>query len=213
VDLCAGEHGTSVHLAQDLGAKVTTYEVSDAATAVARQKIADAGLQDRIQMNPVSVSRMNLAEGSAQAMVGNNADGVHYVADRGCLFERIHDGLAPGGAFVNNAYIPGSKPEHMSDEAWAELKQGFTEFMGWQGVNPEQINTEGYAEQLAQAGFREDHIEIIDLGGLYHAVHEAVMNNMRARGAEDGWLKDWLQRSEQSGKHMGAIIRATKSAE
>lgn len=211
VDLCAGEHGTSIHLAKAHGAKVTTYEVSDAATAVARNKIAKEGLQGRIDLNATSVSRMNLPDDSVQAVLGNNADGVHYVADRQCLFERVHDALAPGQSYVNNAYIPGSKPEAMSDEAWRTLKDGFTQSMGWQGVRPEELNTEGYAAQLEQAGFRPENIEVIDLGPLYHAVHEAVMKNMEARGNKDGWLADWLALSDASQKHMGAIIRATKS--
>lgn len=211
VDLCAGEHGTSIHLAKNLGAQVSTYEVSDAATAVGRQKIAQQALQGRIDVHPVSISRMNVKQDSVQAMVGNNADGVHYVADRDALFQRMHDGLAPGGAAVLNAYIPGSKPDGVSDADWSQIKQGFTENMGWQGVNPKDISSEGYRDQLVQAGFRPEDVEIIDLGPLYHRFHERVMDSMAARDSRDGWLADWLQRSEQSGQHMGAIVRARKS--
>ncbi len=210
VDLCAGEHGTSIHLAKQHGAKMVTYEVSDAATAVGRNKVVQSGMQKQVEIRPGSISKLNLGNESVQGIIGNNADGVHYVEDRQNFFDRCHDSLQSGRSLVMNAYIPGNKPGNMSQGAWKELKQGFTDCMGWQGVHPQGINSEDYADQLERSGFKKENVQVIDLGDLYHTWHQAVQKSQKSRKADDPWLSDWMQRSEASKHSLGAIVVAQK---
>lgn len=217
LDLCSGEGGVARYFAEAHGADVTTYEVSDAATAVAQRKAQQSGYADRLDIRGQSISKIDAAPGSVNAVTGTDADGIHYVEDRQVVFERAFDALADGGAFVFKAYVPGERPEGIDEAKWQDIKQGFDASMGWGGedksqdVRPTGINAENYVEQLVQAGFKREDIEIFDLNKLYTSWQTEVGNNQKARGHDDAWAKDWMDLSQQSGR-MGFVIRAKKQS-
>ncbi len=216
LDLCSGEGGVPRYFAQQHGADVTCYEVSDAASAVAQRKLAESGLDDHVRIVNQSISRIDVEPGSLDAITGTDADGIHYVEERQAVFDRAYDGLKDGGAFVFKAYVPSTRPDGVSEADWKKLTDDFDAGMGWAGedasmdVRPTGINAEGYVEQLVAAGFDRDAIEVIDLNPMYTAWQTAVGENQAARGHDDGWLKGWLETNQASNGSLGFVIRAKK---
>ncbi len=217
LDLCSGEGGVARYFAEAHGAHVTSYEVSDAATAVAQRKAQQSGLGGQLDIRGQSISKIDATPGSVNAVTGADADGIHYVEDRQVVFDRAFDALADGGAFVFKAYVPGERPEGLDKDKWTDLKKGFDESMGWGGeeksqdVRPTGINADNYVEQLVDAGFKREDIEVFDLNKLYTSWQTEVGRNQQARGHDDAWAKSWMDLSQQSGR-MGFVVRAKKQS-
>ena len=77
LDLCAGEGGGATYMAQEHGAKVVGYELAQTAVDQADKKVQARGLAGQVEIRAESISRI-------QAV----------------LFDRVHDALKDGGAFV-----------------------------------------------------------------------------------------------------------------
>jgi ubiquinone/menaquinone biosynthesis C-methylase UbiE len=95
---------------QQCGLRITAIDLSEEMLKIGRQNIADAGLQDFIQLECVNASALPFSPGAFASVVSNSI--IHHIPEpAGCFAEMVRV-LAPGGRlFVRDLLRPDSAKE------------------------------------------------------------------------------------------------------
>ncbi len=104
VDIGSGVGGIMVSLVRDYcAAKVIGFDVQELACERARQLVADAGLQERIDIRLAEPGPLPLADTSQDIVFSK--DSIMYIADKEALADDAFRLLRPGGWFVASDWL------------------------------------------------------------------------------------------------------------
>lgn len=104
VDIGCGSGGITVSLARDYGAaKVIGLDVEEPVCALSRNRAAEAGLADRIEILQVEPGPMPLADGSVDIVFSK--DSIVHIPDKETLAKDAFRVLKPGGMLVVSDWL------------------------------------------------------------------------------------------------------------
>ena len=109
LDLGCGIGGASLVLAGELGAaRVHGIDIEPASLKQAAGLIADAGLSERVTLEPVAPGPLPLPDAAFDVVF--TKDVICHVPDKPALFAEVHRVLRPGGVFASGDWIRGDGP-------------------------------------------------------------------------------------------------------
>ena len=172
LDIGSGFGGPARYLADRSGCQVTAVELQPDLDAAASELTRRCGLADRVEHVCGDIHAVALAPGAFGAAISYLA--LYHIPDRGAVYARLHDALAPGGRiYVEDLYarrpMTGAQSEIMRDALFANTV----------------TDRDGYVGELEAAGFSEiafeDHS---DRWGGFCAERLAGFRAVRERKAE-----------------------------
>lgn len=123
--------------------QVTGIDISDKLLAIARNRMAERGL-DNIEFLQTSVFHKSMQAGDFDVVMAFFV--LHFFKDIDAVFKRVHELLKPGGIFVSETACLGHKNK---------LIRGILRFLGQIGLLPEinQLTNQQLEQSLQKAGF------------------------------------------------------------
>ncbi|MCB9433235.1 MAG: methyltransferase domain-containing protein [Ardenticatenaceae bacterium] len=104
LDIGCGSGGITLSLARDYGAgRVIGIDVEEPVCATARQRVADAGLADRVEIRQVAPGSIPLPDGLLDIVFSK--DSIVHIPDKESLAQDAFRLLAPGGWFVASDWL------------------------------------------------------------------------------------------------------------
>jgi SAM-dependent methyltransferase len=160
LDIGCGLGAIDVLLAREHGAgKVTGIDLEPDLVAKARERVARAGLAERIEL--LQVTPGSLPFDAASFDVVFSKDSIVHIPDKPALFAEIHRVLVPGGRFIAGDWLRGGEGPYSSE---------MLEWFRLEGVTYNLTSAEASAAALGSAGFRD--IEIRDRNAWYLGLAE-----------------------------------------
>lgn len=116
LDIGCGSGGITLSLARDYGAAhVIGIDVEEPVCAAARQRVAAAGLSDRVEIRQVAPGPIPLADGSLDIIFSK--DSIVHIPDKESLAQDAFRLLTPGGWFVASDWLIAHDGEPSPDMA------------------------------------------------------------------------------------------------
>lgn len=209
VDIGSGLGGVDMHLARAHGARVIGMEIEAPLVALGRQRVAEAGLLERVDLRHCEPGSLALEDSSVDVVFSK--DSLIHVADKAATFRDYHRVLKPGGWLAMSDWMRGEQPYSKDMEYWFEL-EGLTYHM-----RPLPF----YGEALADAGFTE--IALTDTSDSYRALCDREYLQMKGPlrermgellGAEqrDHFIENWRAMTVvlHNGELRTGLVRARK---
>lgn len=153
VDVGSGLGGVDMHLAGAHGARVIGMEIEAPLVELGRERVAAAGLADRVDLRHCEPGPLALDDASVDVVFSK--DSLIHVADKATTFRDYCRVLKPGGWLAMSDWMRGDQPYSKDMEYWFEL-EGLTYHM-----RPLAF----YGEALADAGFTD--IALTDTSDSY----------------------------------------------
>ena len=174
LDIGCGLGGVDVILARDHGAHVVGVDVESELVRRATERVAGAGLADRIEILHVHPGPLPFADGSFDGVFSK--DSWIHVEDKRGLFSEVHRVLRPGGALLAGDWMRGPEPfsEHMEY------------FFVLEGLTYHMETLEQAGRLLESTGFTA--IELEDITATYRSQAHAEYEQM---------CGSWLPRMQQ----------------
>ena len=138
LDVGSGIGGAAFHLARAYGAKVTGIDLAEEMDAIARERVAQLGLADSVNIILGDVLETSFPE---PFDIVWSRDAFMHIPDKARLFSRLYSLMAPGGRLVITDYARGKTPASPEFERYIEKT-------GYSVIEPQQ-----YGEVLKGAGF------------------------------------------------------------
>ena len=101
LDVGGGQAGTAIWLCQTYGVKVVVVDIVKAMIDKGRERVAEAGLEDRIELYQTDLLEFDPGERFDQIVAVESA--LHF-RDQRRLFRYCHDRLVPGGSLAFSTY-------------------------------------------------------------------------------------------------------------
>ncbi len=167
VDIGSGLAGVDMHLARKHGARVIGMEIEAPLVALAKAKVATAGLSERVDLRHCAPGPLVLDEGSLDVVFSK--DSLIHVADKGAAFRDYFRVLRPGGLLTMSDWMRGPKPGPYSEDMayWFEME----------GLSYHMQPLDFYAGALEAAGFTG--IDVVDTSDDYRTLCDAEYAQMR----------------------------------
>jgi phosphoethanolamine N-methyltransferase len=170
LDIGCGLGGVDFVLAREFGARVIGLDVEAPVVERAVERVAKAGLGDRIEIRCFTPGTLPIDDASVDVVFGK--DSWIHVKDKVPFFAEAFRVLAPGGRLVAGDWMKGPGPHSADMLYWFET-EGLTFHMETQ---------QRYGEILRSVGFVD--VEILDIAADYRAMAHAEYESTR------GTLKD-----------------------
>lgn len=143
LDIGCGVGGIDRHLVEQHGAAyVTGIDVEDTVLKTARERVAHAGLGDRIGFAKVAPGPFPFPAGTFDIVFSKDA--IVHVPDKAALAREVYRVLKPGGWFAASDWLIGH-----DGEPSAEMK----DYIAAEGLDFGMASPATYARALAGAGF------------------------------------------------------------
>lgn len=188
LDIGCGLGGIDVLLAREYDARVVGVDVEAELVRRARERVAAAGLEDRVRLEQVEPGPLPFPDGEFDAVFSK--DSWIHIEDKAALFADVHRLLRPGGRLLAGDWMRGPEPFSPYMHEFFEL-EGLTYHM-------ERLDRSG--ELLAAAGFVD--IELEDITDEYreraHWEHEQMrgpwferMCTILGRATAEHFVDNW----------------------
>jgi phosphoethanolamine N-methyltransferase len=138
LDVGSGIGGAAFHLAKTYGAKVTGIDLAEEMVAVAHERAGQLGMNGSVKFLLGDVLEEKFAE---PFDIIWSRDAFMHIPDKGRLFSRLFELMAPGGRLVITDYARGKTPGSPEFEKYIETT-------GYNVVEPRE-----YGKLLQAAGF------------------------------------------------------------
>ena len=165
VDIGSGLGGVDVHLARKHGARVIGMEIAAPLVALAKARVAAAGLSDRVDLRHCAPGPLALDDASLDVVFSK--DSLIHVEDKDAAFRDYGRVLEPGGWLAMSDWMRGPGPYSKDMEYWFEME----------GLSYHMQPLEFYAGTLEAAGFAE--IEVVDTSADYRALCDVEYARMK----------------------------------
>jgi SAM-dependent methyltransferase len=165
LDIGCGLAGVDLVLAREYGARVIGLDVELAVVERGRERVAKAGLRDRVDLRCFEPGRLPIEDVSMDVAFGK--DSWIHVEDKEPFLADVFRVLVPGGRLIAGDWMKGPGPLSADMLYWFET-EGLTYYMETQ---------ERYAEILRGTGFVD--IETLDIADEYRAMAHAEYDSMR----------------------------------
>ena len=144
LELGCGTGSTALHHAPHV-AHILATDVSATMVAIAREKAAEAGI-DNVTFEQAGVTELDAPAGSFDRVLALNL--LHLLPDRDAVLARVHQLLKPGGLFVSTTPC-------LADRQW--FLRSVIPVLQWLGKAPyvSFLRAEGVRQELRTAGFHE----------------------------------------------------------
>jgi SAM-dependent methyltransferase len=120
LDIGCGTGGVEVLLVGELDAgHVTAIDVEPKMIDRTRQRVADAGLADRVDVRRVEPGPLDFPDDSFDVVFSK--DSMVHIPDKGALFQEVLRVLRPGGVFAASDWLVGE--EAATSLAWAHFRK------------------------------------------------------------------------------------------
>jgi phosphoethanolamine N-methyltransferase len=167
MDIGCGIGGIDVILVRDYGAAtVTGLDVEEPLVLRARQRVARAGLADRITIRLVQPGPFPFADESFDAVFSK--DSMVHIPDKGALFTEVLRVLRPGGVFLASDWMQSAAGPDSPEMATFFETSGLTFSMGI---------TDDLRAVLKGAGFID--IRVVDRNPWYREEARSELTRMR----------------------------------
>lgn len=153
LDIGCGLGGIDVLLAREYGARVLGIDVEAELVRRARRRVADAGLDDHVDIEQVQPGPLPFADASFDVVFSK--DSWIHVEDKPGLFDEVHRVLRPGGRLLAGDWMRGPEP----------FSSHMTYFFELEGLTYHMERLDRTGELLAEAGFVD--IELEDITDSY----------------------------------------------
>ena len=140
LDVGCGLGGSAFVMASEFGLQVDGIDLSRNMLALAEQKLATNGLSNLVRLQWGDCLELD-ALGQYDAIYSR--DVFLHIADKACLFERLHAALRPGGSLLFTDYCCGPKP-------WSDVFDDYVQNRGYSLYTIEE-----YADSISTAGFEQ----------------------------------------------------------
>lgn len=166
LDIGCGLGAIDVLLAREHGArKVTGIDLEPDLLAKGRERVARAGLVERIEL--LQVTPGPLPFDAARFDVVFSKDSIVQIPDKPVLFAEIHRVLVPGGRFIAGDWLRGGEGPYSPE---------MLEYFRLEGITYNLSSPEASAAALGSAGFRD--VEIRDRNAWYLSLAERELAAM-----------------------------------
>ncbi len=165
VDIGSGLGGVDVHLARQHGARVIGMEIAAPLVALAKARVAAAGLSDRVELRHCAPGPLALDDASLDVVFSK--DSLIHVADKDAVFRDYGRVLKPGGWLAMSDWMRGPEPYSKDMEYWFEME----------GLSYHMRPLDFYARALETAGFAE--IEVVDTSADYQVLCDVEYAQMK----------------------------------
>jgi phosphoethanolamine N-methyltransferase len=169
LDIGCGLGGYDQMLARRYGAHVIGLDVEAALIEHGRQRIAAAGLADRVDLRLVRPGPLPLPEAAVDVVFGKDA-WIHVEAKR-AFFGEVFRVLKPGGVLAASDWL-------RSDRPYGEDMQHFFKM---EGLTYHMDTLENYGALLRQAGFAD--VNLTDTSGDYRRMAHKEYDRLRTEQA------------------------------
>ena len=185
LDLCCGEGGTAVWIAQTLGANVVGIDISAQAILSATARAEREGVGRRCHFVRGNMFALPFAMESFDVIIGQDPDGFAH-AQRLFAFKECRLMLCPGGTLAFHHWIPGPGANKAVRDRFdhANVEAGYPSHA--------QVNADAYADAMEKASFKEVTVE--DWSAVYLSHMSSIRDQAQRRGEEaDPWTTVWLE--------------------
>jgi phosphoethanolamine N-methyltransferase len=174
LDIGCGIGGIDVILARDFGARVIGLDVETGVVRRAGERVARAGLADRVEVRLCAPGPLPVADESIDVVFGK--DSWIHIEDKRRFFAEVLRVLKPGGLLAAGDWMRGPEPYSKDMEYFFEM-EGLTYHMDTQ---------EAYVRILGDLGFQE--VEMTDISEGYRVKareeYEAMKGPLKQRMIE-----------------------------
>jgi ubiquinone/menaquinone biosynthesis C-methylase UbiE len=188
VDIGSGLGGVDMHLAREHGARVIGLEIEAPLVALAKAKVAEAGLSEQVELRHCAPGALPFDDASLDVVFSK--DSLIHVEDKDAAFRDYFRVLRPGGWLAMSDWMRGPDPYSKDMEYWFEME----------GLTYHMRPLDFYGRALAAAGFTD--IEVEDTSHDYHrlcdAEYEQMKGPLNARmeailgaGTRDHFVENW----------------------
>jgi phosphoethanolamine N-methyltransferase len=189
LDIGCGVGGLDQVLVALGAAHVTAVDVAAPLIALGRQRIAAAGLSDRVDLQVV-VPEQTLPFADAGFDIVFTKDAWLHVQDKPALLRDVHRVLKPGGQLAGGDWMKGPEP-YSADMIY---------FIELEGIPYHPTTLAEYGVMLHEAGF--DEVKLLDINSWYRGLAKeelarlkgelyAVMTEKLGDASRDHFLEDW----------------------
>jgi len=211
LDLGCGIGGLSIHIAKTFGAaEVVGVDVEEPVVAVARQRIAEAGLSDTVAVERVAPGRLPFPD--ARFDVVFSKDAMVHIADKDALFAELFRLLKPGGCLAASDWLTSHDGTPSED---------MRAYLDAEGLSFGMASPERYRAAMDAAGFVD--IALTDRNPWYREVSREELARLKgplyasvaeALGPDyvDKNIRTWtaMVKVLDSGEHRPTHLRAWK---
>lgn len=169
LDIGCGSGGATIALARDHGAaSVIGIDVEGPVCAHARERVARAGLGDRIEIRQVEPGPLPLADGAVDIVFSK--DSIVHIPDKEALAADVFRVLRPGGWFVASDWLIAHDGEPSPEMA---------AYLAAEDLDFGMASPERYRSALTAAGFVD--IVLVDRNDWYRAVAHGELERLTGR--------------------------------
>ena len=120
LDIGCGTGGVELILARDLGAgRITAIDVEPQLIERTRQRVADAGVADRVELQLVEPGSLNFSNDSFDVVFSK--DSMIHIPDKDAIFREILRVLRPGGVFAASDWLVGENVD--TSPEWTRFRE------------------------------------------------------------------------------------------
>jgi phosphoethanolamine N-methyltransferase len=188
VDIGSGLGGVDMHLARDHSARVIGLEIEQPLVDMARERVEQAGLSDRVDLRHCVPGPLPLEDSSADVVFSK--DSLIHEENKSAAFQDYFRVLKPGGWLAMSDWMRGPGPYSKDMEHWFEM-EGLTYHM-WP--------LDSYAGALEESGFVDvivadtsaDYRNLCDKEyGLMQGELSAKMQEALGSEKRDHFVENW----------------------
>lgn len=165
VDIGCGVGGVDIVLARDFGARVIGIDIEADLVRRARERVARAGLADRVDCRLSSPGPLPLADGEADVVFGK--DSWIHIEDKKAFFAEVFRVLKPGGVLTAADWMRSDQPYGTDMEYFFEME----------GLTYHMATLAEYGDILRDQGFTC--IALADISAEYRVQAHRELDAMR----------------------------------
>lgn len=188
LDIGCALGGCDIVLAGKYGARVIGLDIEADLIEGGRERVAKAGLADRIDLRLTAPGPLPLPDASVDVVFGK--DSWIHIADKRGFFAEVYRVLKPGGLLAASDWLRSDQP--YSDD--------MRYFFKMEGLTYNMDTLENYGAILAETGFVE--VSLVDTSAEYHTLaHEeyqrmqgplaATMVELLGQELKDYYVENW----------------------
>jgi ubiquinone/menaquinone biosynthesis C-methylase UbiE len=189
LDVCCGEGGTAIWMAQNLGAHVVGIDILGNAVEAAGHEARKEGIQSSCSLIRANLFSLPFKDETFDIVIGQDPDGLPHV-QRVFAFQEIFRVLRKGGQLGIHHWIPGVGVPQSVIQRFDQVNVA----VGYPSHG--EVHAAAYIQAMQAASFRD--IQVLDKSEMYSHHMRAIRNKALTRGEEvDSWTAAWLDLAEE----------------